>query len=327
MRAPRILAICTTQEPTPPEPPFTNRTSPAFRFALRTNTLNLSGLSFTQGIVFTFTNGTLLAPGAFFVLVRNPAAFSARYPTAPVNGVYTGKLDNNGETLTLSYPTGTKVFSLTWGDRAPWPVAADGFGFSLVPRIPGAFQASDNGSEWRASSSPGGSPGADDPEPAIPPIVINEILAHTDLPQLDAIELYNPTGTNVAIGGWFLTDDPSVPFKYRIPPGTSISPYGLIAFDASQFNAFPGTPTSFLLSSAGDQAYLFSADTNGQLTGYNHGVDFGASFNGVSFGRVLNEIGEEFYPLQISVTLALPSHCEQSNWGLYASFMAELGGV
>jgi len=272
-----------------------------------TNVLNLSGLSFTQGIVFTFTNGTLLAPGAFSVLVRNPAAFSARYPTAPVNGVYTGKLDNNGETLTLSYPTGTKVFSLTWGDRAPWPVAAEGFGFSLVPRIPGAFQASDNGSEWRASSSLGGSPGADDPEPAIPPIVINEILAHSDLPELDAIELYNPTGTNVAIAGWFLTDDPAVPFKYRIPPQTSISPYGLIAFNANQFNAFPGTPTDFLLSSAGDQAYLFSANTNGQLTGYSHGVEFGASFNGVSFGRVLNEIGEEFYPLQVSVTLGQPN--------------------
>jgi hypothetical protein len=25
--------------------------------------------------------------------------------------------------------------------------------------------------------------------------------------------------------------------------------------------------------------------------------------------------------------LALPSHCEQSNWGLCASFMAELGGL
>ena len=267
------------------------------------NTLNLSGLSFSQGITFTFTNGTLLAPGAFFVLVRNPAAFSARYPTIRANGVYTGKLDNSGETLTLSHPTGTKVLSLTWGDRAPWPVTADGFGFSLVQRLPGASQAPDNGSEWRASSKPGGSPGADDPEPAIPPIVINEILAHTDLPQVDAIEIYNSTPTNAAIGGWFLTDDPSVPLKYRIPFGTTIAPYGLRAFDAHQFNAFPGTPTNFLLSSTGDQAYLFSANTNGQLTGYNHGVEFGASFNGVSFGRVLNEIGEEFYPLQINATI------------------------
>jgi hypothetical protein len=272
-----------------------------------TNTLNLSGLTFSQGIAFTFTNGTLLAPGSFFVLVRNAAAFASRYPTAPINGVYSGKLDNAGETVTLSHPTGAKIFSLTWGDRAPWPVTADGFGFSIVPRVPGSSQASDKGSEWRASANPGGSPGADDPRPSIPPIVINEILAHTDLPQLDAIELYNPTPTNAPIGGWFLTDDPSVPLKYRIPPGTSIAPYGLFAFDANQFNAFPGTPINFLLSSTGDQVYLFSANSNGQLSGYNHGVEFGASFNGVSFGRVVNEIGEEFYPLQTSVTIASPN--------------------
>jgi hypothetical protein len=96
-----------------------------------TNTLDLGGLSFTQGINFTFTNETLLAPGAFFVLVRNPAQFSARFPTAPVHGVYSGKLDNGGETIRLSGPLGTTIFSLTYDDVLPWPVDADGSGFSL----------------------------------------------------------------------------------------------------------------------------------------------------------------------------------------------------
>ncbi len=268
-----------------------------------TNTLNLSGLTFSQGVSFTFTNGTQLTPGAFCVLVRNPIAFADRYPGVAIQGVFTGKLDNNGETLTLSHPTGASILSLTWGDRAPWPVAADGLGFSLVPRNPGLYQASDNGTQWRASAAPGGSPGTADATPAITPVVINEILAHTDLPQFDAIELYNPTGTNAPVGGWFLTDDPGIPFKFQIPSGTSIPPHGFAAFDARQFNAVPGTTTNFQLNSTGDQAYLFSADANRQLTGYSHGVDFGASFNGVSFGRVLNEIGEEFYPLQTSVTL------------------------
>ena len=45
-----------------------------------TNTLDLSGLQFTDGIAFAFTNGTRLAPGQFFVLARNPAAFAAKYP-------------------------------------------------------------------------------------------------------------------------------------------------------------------------------------------------------------------------------------------------------
>src|SRR5213078_4592914 len=44
------------------------------------STLNLSGLRFTAGINFTFTNGSTLAPGQFFLLVRNTAQFSAKYP-------------------------------------------------------------------------------------------------------------------------------------------------------------------------------------------------------------------------------------------------------
>lgn len=276
---------------------------------LATNTLDLSGLYFSQGISFAFTNGTILEPGGFFVLVRNPAAFAARYPGVPIHGVYTGKLDNAGETIALSHPVGTTVFSFRWGNTAPWPAAANGFGFSLVPRAPGAFPASDDGTKWRASSSLGGSPFSDDPESTIPAIVINEILAHTDAPQLDAIELFNPTSADAAISGWFLTDDPANPHKFRIPDGTTIPGHGTLFFDATQFNAFPDTPTNFLLSSIGDQAYLFSAAPDGQLTGYSHGVEFGASFNGVSFGRYINEIGDEFYPPQIRVTLG------QSNAG------------
>lgn len=270
---------------------------------LGTSTLNLTGLSFSQGIAFVFTNGTLLPPGQFFVLVRNPAAFAARYPGVAVQGVFTGKLDNTGETITLSHPAGTEVFSFAWKDVAPWPVTADGFGFSLVPRTPGASPPSANGADWRASTNPGGSPGADDPQPGIVPVVINEVLAHTDLPQLDAVELYNPGDITASVAGWYLTDDPAVPWKYRISAGTTIPAHGTIFFDASQFNAFPGTPTNFSLSSVGDEVYLFSAATNSQLTGYSHGVEFGPSFNGVSFGRVVNELGEEFYPQQLSVTL------------------------
>jgi hypothetical protein len=42
------------------------------------------GLSFTEGIAFTFTNGTTLAPGAFLVLARNAAQFAARFPGVAV---------------------------------------------------------------------------------------------------------------------------------------------------------------------------------------------------------------------------------------------------
>ena len=95
------------------------------------NALDLGGLAFTAGIGFTFTNGTVLAPGAYFVLARNAAVFASRFPAAPVNGLYSGKLDNAGETLTLTHPTAGPVMLLRYNDRSPWPLAADGGGPSL----------------------------------------------------------------------------------------------------------------------------------------------------------------------------------------------------
>ena len=269
-----------------------------------TNTLNLSGLHFSAGLSFTFTNGTLLEPGQFFLLGRDAAALAALHPGVVVNGLYTGRLDNAGETLTLSTALGTPVFSVAYNDRAPWPVAADGFGFSLVPKDPDAAQAPDHGAHWRASSLPGGSPGAPDPEPAIPPIVINEVLSASVPPLSDAIELFNPSGATAEMGGWFLTDDPGYPWKYRIPDGTVLSHGGFLVFTEADFNPTPGTNVSFALNALGDDAYLFSADTNGTLTGYSHGFSFGAVEPGATFGRHVTSDGKEHFPPPIIATLA-----------------------
>ena len=251
------------------------------------NTINLSGLKFTSGITFTFTNGTLLAPGQFFVLARNPAQFTNRHPGVVVNGVYSGKLDNGGETLTLSHPLGTKVFSVTYDDLAPWPVAADGFDFSLVPMNPNANPDLDNAANWRASAMQGGSPGADDPTVIPARVLLSEVLSHSET-GVDFLELFNATTNVVNIGGWFLTDDPGTPMKYRIPEGTEIQPLSYVVFDETQFNPTPGTNHSFSLSARGDDVYLFSGDANTNLTGYSHGFTFGASPEGATFGRYVS---------------------------------------
>lgn len=272
-----------------------------------TNSLDLSGLAFTAGITFTFTNGTFLGPGQFFMLARDAASFTTKYPGVTINGVYSGQLDNSGETITLSFPTGGNVFSVTYDDAAPWPVTPHGQGFSLVPKQPGVSQAPDNGAKWRASAFTGGSPGADDPNPNIPPIVINEILTHTDPPEKDSIELYNPTGTNVDLSGWFLTDDSNTPKKFRIPDGTTVSGAGYIFFDESQFNVGTGGNTPFAFASTGEAVYVFSALPNSQLTGYSHGFEFGAMFNGVAFERYVNSVGDELLPMEISPTFGAPN--------------------
>ncbi len=268
-----------------------------------TNTLDLSGLTFTAGIGFIFTNGTRLEAGQRLVLARNAEAFASLHPGAAAAGVYAGRLDNAGETLTLSHPLGGTVFSVTYGDTAPWPVTADGHGFSLVQTRPGLSQAPEDGSRWRASSRAGGSPGTDDPPPLVAPVVINEILTASVPPRLDAIELFNPAPTPSDIGGWFLSDDPAAPRKCRILPGTAIGAQGFQVFGERDFNPTPGTNSSFALSADGDSVYLFSADAAGTLTGYSHGFRFGAAEPGVTFGRHLDSVGEEHFPAQETPTL------------------------
>ncbi len=265
--------------------------------------LDLSGVQFTAGIRYTFPLGTRLAPGAFVVLVSNPLGFASRYPGIPFDGVYTGQLSNSGERVTLSHAVGTTIFSVRYSDMEPWPVAPDGGGFSLVPVNPNLNPDPDDPANWRASSAIGGSPGSDDAPVNIPPVLVNEVLTHTDLPQVDAIELHNPNSTPVDVGHWYLTDRRTTPKKFRIPAPTIIPEYGFVVFTENHFNSQPGAATNFSLSSHGEEVYLYSGNAAGNLTGYSHGFAFGAAANGVSFGRHVLSTGEAHYPPQSALTL------------------------
>lgn len=268
-----------------------------------TNALHLGAMTYAAGINFTFTNGTRLGPGEFFVLGRNAAALASVHPGIVVHGIYTGKLDNGGETLRLATAQGNSVLAVTYQDRAPWPLAADGYGFSLVPFNSAGPDNSDNGTHWRASAAAGGSPGEDDPDPGISPVVINEILARPGAAAPAAIELFNPTAQSVDIGGWFLSDDGSAPVKYAIPAGTTISGGDYAVFTDAEFNPVPGTLNNFALKAAGGSLYLCSGNGAGSLSGYSHGISYGPAAAGVSFGRYLNSVGEELFPAQRWTTL------------------------
>ncbi len=263
--------------------------------------IDLTGLAFTGGINFAFTNNTRLAPGAFWLLVRNPPQFAVKYPGVAWHGVFTGNLADNGETITLSTSLSNTVFNVAYADTVPWPLAANGFGFSLVPS--GAMPSQDSDPRhWRASSNPGGSPGADDPPATIPNVVVNEVLSRPVLPGLDTVEIANPTASSVDISGWFLTDDAGTPMKFRFPPGTVIPAGGFIAVDETQFNPTPGTNNSFAFGMRGDGVFLFSGNANTNLTGHSHGFVFDGAAEGVSFGRHVNSAGEEQFPAQIATS-------------------------
>ncbi len=126
--------------------------------------LNLNGVRFTGAMIFTFSN-TVLEPGARLVVVENTAAFAAAYGAGPnVAGQWSGALNNSGDTLILLAANGAEIERVTYTDLAPWPVAADGAGYSLV-RINPATTA-DAAVNWRVSALPGGNPGAADTQTA-----------------------------------------------------------------------------------------------------------------------------------------------------------------
>ena len=249
--------------------------------------VDLSGVTLTDGpsVPLTLAEGTSLAAGEFGLLVRDVTAFTAAYPNvdpALILGEYEGGLSNSGEDITLVAADSSVIADFTYNDSDPFPFAADGGGFSLVLDDAVNTPAEELGKyySWRASTELGGSPGAASADPS--GVVINEILANSDGAQSDTIELFNPTGSAIDVGGFFLSDAASDLLKYQIPNGTVISAGGYLVFDESDFNA---TATGFALSgSAGDQVYLSQA-SGGAFIGLQDSVEFNATFSGESLGR------------------------------------------
>ncbi len=249
--------------------------------------INLNLVRFTDGIDYTFPDFELPA-GGYCVLVRNIAAFEARYGSdLPVLGQYAGSLDNAGENVELVDAVGETIQSFQYEDN--WFKLTDGEGFSLTVRDPqGAADLSDP-SLWRPSACPGGSPGLGDGGQLFESgsVVINELLANSTGVGPDWIELYNTTSETIDVGGWRLSDDADDLTKYRIASGTSIAPGSYLVLSEDQHFGNPNDPgciTPFGLSKDGETVYLLSASDE-FLTGYSERREFDASEVGVSVGR------------------------------------------
>lgn len=243
--------------------------------------VNLSGAYFSDGITFTFPAGASLAAGGYGLLVRNIASMTNRYGALTnILGVYTGKLANEGEQVTLRRSDGTVLFSVTYGDAYPWPEAADGEGASLV--LKDAEAPADEPDNWAGSDAFRGTPGRAG-SGWTPTVVINEILAHTDPPMMDAVELLNTSTQPVSVLGWYLSDHAVLRTKYRITNTAAIPPGGFLVLTTNQFdNPAAAASNRFALSELGETLYL----TSSNLVRFADYVPFGASENGVSYGRV-----------------------------------------
>jgi hypothetical protein len=207
--------------------------------------MSLSGVTFTSAIAYAFPFGSTLQPGAFCVLASNSSWFKTRYSFKPF-GEYEGQLRNSEDTIIVKeIKSGVTLVTIAYSDQFPWSAYADGNGWSLATKNPNpSLSEQGNPGAWRHSLRLNGSPGRDDPEP----VLVNEVLPHTDPPLTDAVELFNPSASPIDLGNWFISDDINYPVKFRIPAGTSIPAHGYVVFDEHDFNADPTLPTSFRLS-------------------------------------------------------------------------------
>jgi hypothetical protein len=269
---------------------------------ISTNTLDLSGLTLSNAVDFTFPQGLGLDPGALLVITRNASAFSSRYqdtnspyfyPDIQVVGQWLPSisLDNNGDTLVLFASNGTELLRFRYDDDGAWPGRADGDGSSLelksVTSLPGnAIERNTtyaNPANWQASCTYQGSPGRLE---ACSEVVINELLTNSELGE-DWIEFYNPGPQPADIGGWFLSDTPTNLTRFRIPDNTSVPGQGYLILEESGIG--------FAFSQDGEQATLSTyAGTN--LTAFVDQRDFGPAAPDISFGRYLRSDGAVEFP-------------------------------
>lgn len=249
--------------------------------------VSLLGFKLLGGIEFNFSNGAIpiLAKGERAVIVNDLALFQRSYGnTNRVAGVFKGSLNNDQNRVQLEGSLGEPILDFLYDDD--WYKTTDGFGFSLVVRNEAASRQDwTSKTSWRPSSSAFGNPGVGNVPSQIPEVHVNEVLANSEAPLRDFIELRNPNNSPVNIGGWFITDDPREPNKHRIPDGTFVPANGfLVLHDANYGNvAQPGG--GFHLDRDGDGVFIFSANTAGQLTGFSDGFEFGAVWPNVSIGK------------------------------------------
>ncbi len=129
-----------------------------------TDTLNLEGVQFTQGIQFRF-DAVALAPNERVVIVRDRDAFISRYgPEIRIVGEYGHtaqdfKLGNGGEAIALEIAAGDLIQQFSYSDT--WHPTTDGAGASLtVVDVDADLSRWSLPAGWQPSNSLDGSPGS-----------------------------------------------------------------------------------------------------------------------------------------------------------------------
>lgn len=234
------------------------------------STLELDGFHFSEGITFTFGANTEIDPGEYIIVARDAAAY-ANQPYQ-VFQWEAGALSNEGEELVLRNESGDYVDLVAYQNVAPWPIEADGVGYSLELKQTSLANASEQ--NWELSDGLGGTPGRTNDEAAQVnenDLIINEIYYEPieidgDDNALEFVELFNRGVNPIDLTGYTFSDG----IDYTFAAGTIIAPgeFIIVANNGSYytgagypFQAF--TWTDGRLSNGGEMVVL--RDGNGAV--------------------------------------------------------------
>ena len=124
-------------------------------------------------------------------------------------------------------------------------------------------------------------------------LVINEFLASNDtiVPDQDGeyddwVELYNNSGEDISLTGYFLSDDPTNPTKWQFPD-TTIFAYDFLIIWTDNDEEQDGLHASFKLSASGESVILTNPETE-----IIDEITFGLQTTDISTGRYPNGIGD-----------------------------------
>lgn len=161
-------------------------------------TLNLSGWKFrdeNDQHVYALPTGSTISGGGYLVLSSDLNKFKSKFPSVQnVIGDFGFDFSNGGENLRISNQKDSLIKSVYYQDQIPWPLAADGQGYTLERK--NLLLNANDGNSWFAGCL-GGSPGG----PFVGPTVNISTSGALSICQGDSVSL-QASSTSTATFQW-----------------------------------------------------------------------------------------------------------------------------
>lgn len=184
-----------------------------------------------SALSYVFPTNVTLPPGGYLVVARDPVALRSVHTNLTADrtlGPWDGNLGRGADTVRLWSPFGALLLEIPFSDHAPWPLAADGEGHSLVLARP-SYGESDPRA-WAASQQYHGSPGRAESVDSDPRrgLRITEVFGGRQGNTGPFVEIFNagvdPAPLDeLAITGPFASSEPTIALpSTALEPGTRL---------------------------------------------------------------------------------------------------------